>query len=77
MRTFAEIFKQLTVTNFNNDMKKISLLLFGALFALGARAQVYTNGEWRIDSTVTTKLDGQFLLKDVYHYDDNGLLVEI
>lgn len=58
-------------------MKKISLLLFGAMFALGVKAQSYTNGEWKVDSVVTTTSDGRLLSREVYKYNDKGLLAEI
>lgn len=58
-------------------MKKIGLLLFGAMFALSVKAQVYTKGEWKVDSVVTTTSDGQFLSKEVCQYNDKGLLLQI
>ena len=58
-------------------MKKISLLLFGALFALGAGAQTYTRGEWRLDSVITTTSDGNFISRQVCKYNDKGLLSEL
>ena len=58
-------------------MKKISLLLFGAMFVLVVKAQVYTKGEWKVDSVVTTISDGKFLSKEVCKYNDKGLLEEI
>lgn len=58
-------------------MKKIVLLLFGAMLALGVRAQNYTKGEWRVDSVVTTTVGGKFVSREICKYNDKGLLSEI
>jgi len=53
-------------------MKKISMMLVGALFALGASAQTFTNGEWRLDKTYTTTGDGTFKSEELMEYNDAG-----
>ena len=64
-------------------MKKISMMLFGAMIALSAIAQTnqngenYVKGEWRVDSTLTTRSDGSFKSKQVIKYTEAGLISEI
>ena len=59
-------------------MKRISLLLFGAMIALGVRAQqLYVKSDWKLDSVITTSQDGQLLIRMVCTYDSQDLLLRV
>ena len=61
-------------------MKKIFFSLLGAIFLLTANAQgksSFYNGDWRIDSVVTTYQNGSFDWRESYEYDASGLCTTI
>lgn len=74
---------RLLTLNCQEKMKKISMMLFGAMIALSAIAQTnqngenYVKGEWRVDSTLTTRSDGSFKSRQVIKYTEAGLISEI
>jgi hypothetical protein len=58
-------------------MKRIVLMLVGALLALGISAQTFTNGEWRVDSIITTQKDGKVVARQIMQYNAAGLVSQI
>ena len=66
------------INNSQKNMKRISLLLFGAMIALGVRAQqLYVKSDWKLDSVITTSQDGQLLTRMVCTYDSQDLLLRV
>ena len=57
-------------------MKRIVLMLVGALLALGISAQTFTNGEWRVDSIITTQKDGKVVARQIMQYNAAGLTLD-
>jgi len=60
-------------------MRKIYVLLFGAMLSLAASAQSqsqYYHGDWHLDSLVSVDDDGYYF-REVYSYNDAGLLTTI